>query len=72
MNKTLARISVAAMALPFGLSAFAADGDGVTSALDAVDLSGIATKVVAAGLLIVGVALAFKGPSIAKRVISKV
>jgi hypothetical protein len=37
-----------------------------------VDLSGVSTKVGAAALLIVGIALVFKGPAIAKRVISKV
>lgn len=45
---------------------------GIDSILDAVDLSGISTKVVAMGLLIVGIALVFKGPDLAKRVIRKV
>lgn len=45
---------------------------GIDSILDAVDLSGITTKVVAMGLLIVGIALVFKGPDLAKRVIRKV
>jgi len=40
--------------------------------LDAVDLSGIAVKVGAAALVIVGIALVFKGPALAKRIISKV
>lgn len=46
--------------------------DGISSALDAVDLSGVATKVGAAALIVVAVALVFKGPDIAKRVIRKV
>lgn len=45
---------------------------GIDSILDAVDLSGISTKVIAMGLLIVGIALVFKGPDLAKRVIRKV
>ena len=47
-------------------------GDGIGAALDAVDLSGVATKVGAAALVIVAIALVFKGPDLAKRVIRKV
>ena len=50
--------------------AFAADG--ITSALAAVDLSGVSVAVGAAGLVIVAIALVFKGPKIAKRVINGV
>jgi type IV secretory pathway VirB2 component (pilin) len=39
---------------------------------DAVDMSGVNTKVIAAGLLIIGIAVAFKGPDLAKRVVRKV
>lgn len=39
---------------------------------DAIALDGISAKVIAAGLLIVGIALAFKGPDVAKRVVRKV
>lgn len=46
--------------------------DGISAALGAVDLSGVGTKVGAAALLIVGIALMFKGPDIAKRVVRKV
>ena len=46
--------------------------DGITSALAAVDLSGVATAVGAVALVIVAIALVFKGPDIAKRVIRKV
>ena len=53
------------------VQAFAVD-TGIDAMLDAVDLSSIATKVGAAGLLIVGIALVFKGPALAKRIISKV
>ena len=37
----------------------------------AVDLTGIATFVIAAGVIVIGVALAFKGISLGKRAISK-
>ncbi len=37
----------------------------------AVDLSGVAGFIIAAGVLVVGIALAGKGISLAKRVISK-
>ena len=40
--------------------------------IDAVDLSGISAKVIAAGLLIIAVAIAFKGPDLAKRIVRKV
>nr|WP_315230988.1 hypothetical protein [uncultured Albidiferax sp.] len=40
--------------------------------LDAVDLSGIATKIGALALVVVTVALIFKGPDLAKRIIRKV
>ena len=46
--------------------------DGITTALSAVDLSGVATAVGAVALVIVAIALVFKGPDIAKRVIRKV
>jgi len=43
----------------------------MTEIFAAVDLSGVQTFVVAAGVLVVGIALATKGISLAKRVISK-
>lgn len=49
-----------------------AASSGIASAMDAVDLSGIATKVSAVGVLIIAIALVFKGPALAKRIISKV
>ena len=68
IKNTLALISVALMS---GLAS-AQTATGVDAALDAVDLSGIVTKVAAAGLVIVAIALAFKGPDLAKRVTRKV
>ncbi|KGG88611.1 membrane protein [Comamonas thiooxydans] len=37
-----------------------------------VDLSGIATKVTALAVVIVGIALVMKGPAIVKRIIAKI
>lgn len=53
--------------------AHAAEGDNpLTTLFDAVDLSGISTKVLAMGVIIVGIAIAFKGPSLVKRIIGKI
>lgn len=46
--------------------------DPISTMLDSVDLSGIIVKIVAAGLVIVGIALAFKGPDVSKRVVRKI
>ncbi len=45
---------------------------GFDAVLDAVDLSGVSTKIAALAVIVVGIALVFKGPDIAKRVIRKV
>ncbi len=44
----------------------------IDTILDAVSLDGISTKLVALGVLVVGIALVFKGPDLAKRIIRKV
>lgn len=70
-SKTARLATVAAAGLA-SVNAFAVGGDGITAALDAVDLSGVATAVGAIALVVVAIALVFKGPDIAKRVIRKV
>ncbi|ABM32980.1 hypothetical protein QRO08_09995 [Paracidovorax citrulli] len=67
-----AKIAVAAMSLGAMTMARAADADPISQMMDAVNLSGVSAKVVACGLLIVGIALAFKGPDLGKRVVKKV
>ena len=67
----LAVLSAASMTL-FGNAYAQAASTGISAAMDAVDLSGIATKVSAVGVLIIAIALVFKGPALAKRIISKV
>jgi hypothetical protein len=59
------------VAVAMALSAGQAMAD-VSATLDAVDLTGISTKLAALALLIVGIALAFKGPALAKRIINRV
>ena len=73
MKKALyARIAVVTAPVMGLMSQAHATGDGITAALTAVDLSGVATAVGAIALIIVAIALVFKGPDIAKRVIRKV
>ena len=45
---------------------------GLDDLFDAVDLSGVSVKVLALGVVIVGIALYMKGPAIVKRIIAKV
>jgi hypothetical protein len=71
-KKTLAVASGLGLMVMQAAHAQVVASNGITAALDAVDLSSISTKVGAAGLLIVGIALVFKGPALAKRIISKV
>lgn len=68
-----ARLTVVATGAMLSASAFAQTAStGFDASLDAVDLTGLAIKVIAAGVLIVGIAIAFKGPTLAKRVVNKV
>lgn len=70
-HSTGARAAVALTT--FGLASGAhAAGGGISDVLDAVDLSTISTKVGALALVIVAIALVFKGPDLAKRIIRKV
>ena len=66
-----ARAAVFAAAVSASTMSFAV-GTGIDAALDSVDLTGVTVKVGAAALLIVGIALVFKGPDLAKRVVRKV
>lgn len=49
-----------------------AQSAGIDSLFDGVDLSGISAKVLAMAAVIVTIALVIKGPSIVKRIISKI
>ncbi len=71
-----------AIARKFGAKAVAATGmamavtashaAGLDDLFDAVDVSGIATKVTALAVVIVGIALVMKGPSVVKRIIARI
>lgn len=69
-----AKITAAAttMALSGMAMAQSTGSDPIGEMLDAVGLSSVTAKVIAACLVVVGIALAFKGPDVAKRVIRKV
>lgn len=61
-------IAVTSMAAP----TFAAEGASqVSSYFSAIDLSGVATAVGAAGVTIVGITMAYKGITLAKRAVNK-
>jgi hypothetical protein len=58
-------------ALTLSAAAMAQDS-AIDSILGAVSLDGIAVKLTALAVIVVGIALVFKGPALAKRIISKV
>ncbi len=49
-----------------------ATGTPLTGGIDSVDLSGAGVKVAAAMVLVIGLAMAFKGGDLGKRVVRKV
>lgn len=71
-----------AIARKFGAKAVAATGmamavtashaAGIDDLFDAVDVSSVSTKVTALAVVIVGIALVMKGPSVVKRIIAKI
>lgn len=54
------------------LAFMSAHAAGIDDLFAEVDLSGIATKVTALAVVIVGIALVMKGPAIVKRIIAKI
>lgn len=54
------------------LAFMSAHAAGLDDLFAEVDLSGIATKVTALAVVIVGIALVMKGPAIVKRIIAKI
>lgn len=53
-------------------SAFAADASGVDAIWGAIDLSGIGTKVAAAGVLVIGVCMVFKSIRLGKKTVNTI
>ncbi|MFA9283878.1 MULTISPECIES: hypothetical protein [unclassified Comamonas] len=64
-----ARLGVAAGTAMMAVSSHAA---GVDDLFDEIDLAGISAKVLALGLIIVGISLVIKGPAIVKRIVAKI
>lgn len=71
MKRYGAKIAAAGVALSLS-SAAMAQSTGIDSILDAVGLGSLEAKITASCLLIVALALVFKGPDLAKRIIRKV
>lgn len=79
LNKTLGIArkygsKAAALTVLAGASvpAFAQSTNPIVQMIESVGLDGIVAAVVAMGLIIVSIALAFKGPDVAKRGVKKV
>lgn len=66
--KVAAVTTLGALSVP----AFAQSTNPIVQMLDSIGLDGISAAVIAMGLLIVGIALAFKAPDVAKRGVKKV
>ena len=67
-----ARVGAAATTLALAPMAMAQSTTPIDTILDAVSLDGISAKLVALATIVVGIALVFKGPDLAKRIIRKV
>lgn len=64
-----ARATVAAGSMLMAASSHAAGFDDLFAE---IDLAGVATKITALAVVIVGIAFVMKGPSIVKRIIAKI
>jgi len=62
----------AAAATGAAMAVTASHAAGMDDLLDSIDLSSTATKIGALALVIVGIALVMKGPSVVKRIIAKI
>lgn len=68
-----AKVGAAATTLALAPMAMAQQAQApIDTILDAVSLDGIIAKLVALAVIVVGIALVFKGPDLAKRIIRKV
>lgn len=67
-----AKVGAAATTLALAPMAMAQSTTPIDTILDAVSLDGISAKLVALATIVVGIALVFKGPDLAKRIIRKV
>lgn len=72
LKDNAARLSGSALLLMSGAAFADEPANPLVTVLDSVSIDGVATAVAAIALGIVAIALTFKGPDIAKRVIRKV
>lgn len=73
LKKYGSRALVAAGAAAFGTAAMAQTATNpIVGMIESIGLDGVTAAVIAVGLIVVGIALALKGPDVAKRVIRKV
>jgi type IV secretory pathway VirB2 component (pilin) len=72
VRKFGAKIAAASLATGAFVAAHAQTTTSIDTLLDSIDLSGTTTKVVAVGVLVLGIALAFKGVDLGKRATRKV
>ncbi|MDH1333706.1 hypothetical protein N5D63_06040 [Comamonas thiooxydans] len=67
-----AKVAAVATLGALSVPAFAQSTNPIVQMLDAIGLDGVAAAVIAMGLIIVGIALAFKSPDVAKRGVKKI
>ena len=67
-----AKVAAVATLGALSVPAFAQSTNPIVQMLDAIGLDGVAAAVIAMGLIIVGISLAFKAPDVAKRGVKKV
>lgn len=67
-----AKVAAVATLGALSVPAFAQSTNPIVQMLESIGLDGISAAVIAMGLLIVGIALAFKAPDVAKRGVKKV
>lgn len=67
-----AKVAAVATLGALSVPAFAQTTNPIVQMLESIGLDGISAAVIAMGLLVVGIALAFKAPDVAKRGVKKV
>lgn len=71
-SRILGRLAAVSALAVVASPAFAQASNPITQMIESVGLDGVVAAVVAMGLIIVSISLAFKGPDVAKRGVKKV
>lgn len=71
-KQKMARLAAIAIATGAGVSAHAAGTDPVSQIFASIDLTTVGASVIALGVLVIGVNMAFKGVDLGKRGVKKV